>query len=97
MAELKCIESGCSRDAQYIDGGYSYCQEHYRAEKQGTLSARWVYVVGIFVWLGIWGLIYAGVKLSNPLMGKILVAYLGHMGFLWLPVMIGVLVLGINL
>jgi hypothetical protein len=59
MAELKCIESGCSKDAQYIDGGYSYCQEHYRAEKQGTLSASQapqdasVYLWGIILRCGV--------------------------------------------
>ena len=97
MAELKCVESGCSRDAQYIEGGYSYCQEHYQAERQERLSARWVYVIGLFLWFGIWGLIYAGVKLDNPLLGKILFAYLDHMGLLWIPIIIGALVLGINL
>jgi hypothetical protein len=65
MAELKCVESGCSNEAHYIHGGYSYCQTHHRREEQDSLKARWIYSVGLVLWVVFWILAFSGVTLGG--------------------------------
>ncbi|TAK07412.1 hypothetical protein EPO44_04150 [bacterium] len=76
MAELKCIEIGRPNEAQYIDEGSSYCQAHYWKEQEQRLPVRWVYIVGLLLWTGIWFWVF-GVAGPRPtwLVDKVLKLY----------------------
>lgn len=98
MTEIKCIEGGCANEAHYIDGGSSYCQVHYPKAHQKTLAARWVYVMGVLLWAGIWLWMF-GLAGPRPrvLVDTILPLYSGHYWVFAIPIGIGFVVLVINL
>lgn len=97
MAELKCIEAGCTNDACYVYRGSTYCQNHYQTGQQQTLSACWVYAVGLIIWVGIWLGIFVGGKLGWALMNTVLFGYAPYKSLLAFPIFIGCFVLGANL
>lgn len=56
---MKCIV--CGENAVYTYHGDSYCEKHFKERTENKISARLTYLLGIGLWVIIWGVFIYGI------------------------------------